>query len=353
MTIPVALLMVAAQAVSGAQSKSPGTPLLQVGVFSYGPDGKPLAAAYETTLATESLQYIAGCMIGGGNRPVPDRATDAWRVSGKVERMTDDEAVVRVDWQRIRSAGVASTAPGGSIQLTLHPGERVPLDSATPDSTVGCGVRTVGFEARFEPRPGWMIGPNGPLTGSPAVTIMRGRSSGGGVGGGSGSGVGAGVSGSGGGRVVHMPKADSPSDTSPRTYTAELFLVRTDKAHPENPDFNLQGLILPAVRSTAEFAFSPFTIDTPSGPLNVQITGVLRVTAEETSPQLVFMMTRTIRYSSSSSNRDSTSSVTGSSTTKNALPGPDDVLSFELPPIKVPNSSVTLPDQLSVRVRIR
>jgi len=351
MTIPVALLMVAAQAVSGAQSKSPGTPLLQVGVFSYGPDGKPQAAAYETTLATESLQYIAGCTIGGGNRPVPDRATDAWRVSGKVERMTDDEAVVRVDWQRIRSAGVATTAPAGSIQLTLHPGDRVPLDSATPDPTAGCGARTVGFEARFEPRPGWMIGPNGPLTESPAVTIIRKGTSGGGVSSGSGSGVGAGVGGSaGGGRAVHLAKADSTGDVSSRTF--ELFLVRTDKAHPENPDYNLQGLILQKV-ATADFAFSPFTIDTSAGPLNVQIRGSLRVTADEGSPQLVFTTIRTVRYASAGPSRDATINGSGSSTTKNPMPGPGDVLSFELPPIRVPNSSVTLPDQYSVRVRIR
>jgi hypothetical protein len=375
MTIPIALLMVAAQAVSGAQSKSPGTPVLQVGVFSYGPDGKPQAAAYETTLATESLQYIAGCMIGGGNRPVPDRATDAWRVSGKVERMTDDEAVVRVDWQRIRSAGVATTAPGGSIQLTLHPGDRVPLDSATPDPTGGCGARTVGFEARFEPRPGWIIGPNGPLTESPAVTIMRqGMSGGGGSVSGSGSGVGAGagasggagtgsvsgagragsVSGSGGGvggrgRADHAPNADSPVDVSSRTF--ELFLVRTDTSHPENPDYNLQGLILQKV-TTADFAFTPFTIDSSAGPLNVQITGSLAMT-DDAVPQLVFRTTRTVRYSSAGPAREATGGVSGSSTTRNPMPGPGDVLSFELPPIRVPNSSATVPDQYSVRVRIR
>src|SRR4029453_17467206 len=152
MTIPIALLIVVAQAANGAQSKPAGTPILQVGVFSIGSDGKQQAAAYETSLATESVQYIAGCVIGGGNWSVPDRATDAWRLSGKVERMAGDEAVVRVDWQRIRSAGVATTAPGGSIQLTLHPGDRVPLDSATPDSTAGCGARTAGCRARFQPR---------------------------------------------------------------------------------------------------------------------------------------------------------------------------------------------------------
>ena len=150
-------------------------PVLQVGVFSYGPDGKEQAAAYATTLDSESFQYIAGCEIGGGNRPVPDRATDAWRLSGKVETLTAAEAVVRIDWQRIRGAGAGTTSPAGSVQLTLHPGDRVPLDSANPNATAGCGARTVGFEARFGPRPGFMIGPNGPLNESPAVTIMRGR----------------------------------------------------------------------------------------------------------------------------------------------------------------------------------
>ena len=328
-------------------------PVLQVGVFSYGPDGKPQAAAYATSLDTESLQYIAGCELGGGNRPVPDRATDAWRVSGRVESLTAEEAVVRIDWQRIRAGKTVSTSPGGSIQLTLHPGDRVPLDSANPDPTPGCGARTVSFEAKFEPRPGWIVGPNGPLKESPAVTLMHNGGSGGGVstGSGSGSGAGAGI-GSGGGRAVHAPKADSPSDTSARTYTAELFLVRTDKAHPEKPDFNMQGLIFEKI-DTAGFAFSPFTIDTSAGPLNVEIRGSLRVTTAEGTPQLIFTTMRRVWYSSTGPNRGVTNGASGVSTTRNPMPGPDDVVAFELPPIKVPNSSTTLPDQYSVRVRIR
>jgi hypothetical protein len=372
MTIPIALLIVVAQAANGAQSKPAGTPILQVGVFSIGSDGKQQAAAYETSLATESVQYIAGCVIGGGNRPVPDRATDAWRLSGKVERMTGDEAVVRVDWQRIRSAGVATTAPGGSIQLTLHPGDRVPLDSATPDPTAGCGARTVSFEARFEPRPGWMVGPGGALSVSPEVTIMRNGSAGaGGARVGGGVGQGSGVSGT--GRAVHVETSVASSNVADETvsqagqasrpaalvgnqvrgdYDVDLFLVRSDKTHPEQPDFNLQGLILRKV-GTADFAFSPFTIDTSAGPLNVQIRGSLRVTADEGSPQLVFTTMRTVRYSSNGPNRDASSSSSGSSTTRNPMPGPDDVLSFELPPIRIPNSPATVPEQYSVRVRIR
>jgi len=352
------LLLVAAQAASGLQAKPSAAPILQVGVFSYGPDGKPQAAAYETSLATESFQYIAGCVIGGGNRPVPDRATDAWRTSGKVDRMTEDEAVVRIDWQRIRAAGVATTSPGGSIQLTLHPGDHVALDAVTPEPAAGCGARTVGFEARFETRPGWMVGPKGPLTESPAVIVMSNRGSGGGggvgVGAGAGSGSGTGSEGSSSFGAISIARTDGTNAAGSRTYTVELFLVRTDKAHPEKPDFNLQGLTLQHVQQAADFAFSPFALDTPAGPVNVQITGVLRVTADEKGePSLVFTTARRVQYSSSGPARDASSTSSGSSTTKNPMPGPDEVLSFELPAIRMPNSTASLPDQYSVRVRIR
>src|SRR3954468_1782358 len=197
------VLVLMAQAASTASKPQPPV-ALQVGIFSYGPDGQPQAAAY-TTDASQSYQYVAGCEIGSGNRPVPDRATDAWRVSANVERLNDEEAVVRLDWQRVRAGGTPATSPGGSVQLTLHPGDRVPLDSANPDPTTGCGGRTIAFEARFASRPGWMIvrGP-GALTDAPAVTIMRGEGGGGGAGSGSGTG---GVGGA--GAAMHLPKTNS------------------------------------------------------------------------------------------------------------------------------------------------
>ena len=55
----------------------------------------------------------------------------------------------------------------------------------------------------------------------------------------------------------------------------------------------MQG-ILQKVQASADFAFSPFTIDTSAGSLNVQIAGSLRVT-DEAAPQLVFTTTRTVR----------------------------------------------------------
>lgn len=334
--IASAALLIMSQA-SSTPEKAP--PVLQVGVFSYGPDSQPQAAAYETSLARESFQYVAGCEIGGGNRPVPDRATDAWRVSGNVERLNNDEAVVRVDWQRVRAGGKAVTSPGGSIQLTLHPGDRVPLDSANPDPAAGCGGRTVGFEARFGPRPGWMRVPGrGPLNESPSVTIMRG----GGAGWGSGAGANA------GGAITRQPA--NPNDS--KEFSADLWLVRTDRQN-EKPEFNLQGLILEKVRGPSPFTFSPFTIETAAGPVTVQISGSVLISTERGPAELIFTASRNVRYAASTPTRDSTSTSSGTSTTRNLMPGPDDVLSFELPPIRLPNSTATVPDQYSVRVRIR
>jgi hypothetical protein len=45
--------------------------------------------------------------------------------------------------------------------------------------------------------------------------------------------------------------------------------------------------------------------------------------------------------------------MTGTSTTTNPMPGPDDVLSFEMPSIRLLNGGPALPDQFAIRVRIR
>ena len=49
--------------------------------------------------------------------------------------------------------------------------------------------------------------------------------------------------------------------------------------------------------------------------------------------------------------RDGKPVVEGSTKTTIALPGPDEVLSFELPPLRT-TEGATLPDRLSIRLRI-
>jgi hypothetical protein len=337
------LLVAAAQA--GAQQKVPADPVVQVGIFSYRPDGGDQSSAYETNLSTETTVYVAGCAVGAGTRPAPDRATDAWRLSGKIVSATADEAVVDLDWQRIRADGAAVSSPGSSLQLTLHIGDRVPLDSMTRDATAECPARTIRFEARYVPRSASLAGVNG---------LVRG-------GGGSGEVAGeAGIasstssshrSASGSGRAVHRYRPIEPAPASPAQFDVDLWLVR------ESPGRHDQTLYqaLTGVRSSAQFAFAPVTIETARATVNLQVTGLLQIKTDEAGGrQLVFVTMRNAKFSSTAgTSRDPIPSVQGASTTTSPLPGPADVLSFEMPPLRLPNGGPAIPDQFSIRVRVR
>jgi hypothetical protein len=358
--LPQIAALVFAQAATAAAPKPQTGPVLQIGVFSDAPDGQVRGAAYETSLSRESFQYVGGCVMGGGNRPVPASATDAWRISGSVLSQTPDEAVIQLDWQRVRANGIAVSSPGGSVQLTLHPGDRVPLDSVTLEGTPQCPAKTVGFEARFGPRPFVFLGEGpGQLDSTRGGGISTGRGPGSGRGTAAGGAVvtnrtevGSVSKGGAGLRKAEGAGSAGAIAIAAQEFSANLWLVRTDATGAEKREVNLQGLILEQVRGIATFAFSPFTIDTAAGPVNVQITGTLRITTDA-GPQLIFTTTRTVRYASSDRNRDSSASSSGSSTTRNPMPGPDDVLSFELPPLRLPNNAAGSQDQYSVRVRIR
>jgi len=112
---------------------------------------------------------------------------------------------------------------------------------------------------------------------------------------------------------------------------------------------------LNGVRGSAQFAFAPVSIETSGGAVTLQVTGLFRVTTDESGAQrLVFITTRSVRFApAAGAKRDTPPSTTGTSTTTNPMPGPDDVLSFEMPPVRVANGGPAVPDQFSVRVRVR
>src|SRR5688572_11427227 len=148
--------------------------------------------AYDTEPSLESTVFIrtAGqnsCTMGAGGVP-PAGATDIWRFAGKVLSSSPEEIVVQLDWQRTLAGGSGVSAPGSSQVLTLRPGDRVLLDSVTPPTTA-CWS-TVGFEARYMPRPFAVTG----VAYSPQRGVYQpggvGRVSGGGGRGSAGGGVG-------------------------------------------------------------------------------------------------------------------------------------------------------------------
>jgi len=112
---------------------------------------------------------------------------------------------------------------------------------------------------------------------------------------------------------------------------------------------------LNGVRGSAQFAFVPVSIQTPRGAVSLQVTGLFRVTTDDSgAQQLVFITTRSVRFApAADANRATPAATTGTSTTTHPMPGPDDVLSFEMPPIRVANGGPAVSDQFAVRVRIR
>jgi hypothetical protein len=348
--LPIALALLAAQTAGASPQRPPADPTIQIGLFSYRPDGTEQGYA-SGDLSAESFQYVTACGIGSGNRPVPDEATDAWRVSGKVVSIRADEAIIQLDWQRTRSDGVAVSSPGASVQLTLHPGDRVPLDSAHPKNAAQCPARTIGFEARYDARP---------FGGGPSV-LRRGSGTGGGI---SGGGGGAGVRGGGGGgataaatgsisgfgRAVHEPK-ETADATAAQQFDVDLWLVHSAPGEKEETAHQA----LARVRGGARFAFAPVTIEIAHTIVNLQVTGMLRFATDGSGArQLLFTTSRSATFSAGAgAGRDTIPSTQGSSTVTSPMPGPDDVLSFELPPVRVPNGGPSIPDQFAVRVRIR
>jgi hypothetical protein len=329
-------------------------PTIQVGLFSYRPDGTLQGAAYDTSLSAETFQYVVGCGIGGGNRPAPDGATDAWRLTGKVMSLTPDEAVIQLDWQRIRAGGAAVSSPGASIQLTLHAGDRVPLDSVNADATAQCPARTIGFEARYGARMFAWIPPagfteNGGSGGGVGIGVGRGSGRGGGGGGGR-TVASAGSGAPGFGRAVHAPK-ETVAGTDSQQADVDLWLVHSAPGKKEETLHQ----VLTGVRGSAQFAFAPVTVGAQETRVNLQVSGVLRFTMDDTGArQLVFITMRNAKFSPvGGPARDTLPSTQGASTTTHPMPGPDDVLSFEMPPIRVPNGGPAIPDQFSIRVRIR
>ena len=110
--------------------------------------------------------------------------------------------------------------------------------------------------------------------------------------------------------------------------------------------------VLRAPHEGAAFAFAPVTINGPDGPATVQVTGsfMVRTNAESGDQQLIFVTNRRVTRGTGQP-RDAADQA-GTSRIVNKMPGPDDVLSFEMPALQAINGRPALPDRFSLRVRI-
>jgi hypothetical protein len=326
----------------------PASPaILQVGIYSSLEDGTNAGSAYtvgqKTADSLATLVYAAPCSkLGAGVKTPPEGATQAWRLAGRVLSMTPEEAVVQLDWQRILSEGRTVNGPAGSVQLTMRVGDRVTLDSVTRPAAGACKTALVRFEARFAPR----INAGGDTVGRPT----KGGSA---VAGGGADAAGPGaartgaISGSGGGASASPGVAERSIGTA--VFDVDLWLVH---GVPNRADDVLHETL--RATSSAAFTFAPIKIPTPQGALTVLVIGSVAITNNPAGGrQLVFMTDRKVMFvPSNQPGRDQAPEDEGSTKLTSPMPGPADVLSFEMPPLRLPNGGPAVGDHLAIRVRV-
>jgi hypothetical protein len=332
-------VLVAALVVGGvpATLSAQSTPdlVVQVGLFNHRFDGSFVGSAFDTGPDLDSTLSVNQCRAGAGNgdRQMPD-ATDIWRFTGKVVSADRERAVVQLNWRRTLAQGKKTAGNEASVQLTLRNGESVTLDHAGPT----CPTMNITFEARYGERPFGGVRTSGVT--APMSGIVRGSMTSNGV-----------MAGSTG---ITPGGLDEPAGSnqdkgipSTRVFNVDLWIVH---AIPGQAD-QVTHSQLRINENGGQFSLAPIRVNAAAGASTVQIAGsLLVVVANGSEERLVFRTTRRVTPPTTENAPDPSRARFGSSLVVNRLPGPDDVLSFEMPPIQV--GSETLPDRFSIRLKV-
>ena len=142
------------------------------------------------------------------------------------------------------------------------------------------------------------------------------------------------------------------SASSDSSYDVELWLVH----QPATGDERVVHAKPRFKGDWFQFTFLPLRIDTPRGTLEVEVGGALTVTMGTAGDrQLTFSTKRSVvfRQAGADGNDVRKAEASGGGETKIAMPGPAEVLSFEMPPLQNPTGGPLLPDRVSVRLRIK
>jgi hypothetical protein len=296
--------------------------------------------------------YLSPCSgMGASNpgRPVSAFATDVWLMSGKVLELTDELASVHIGWRRLRSGGQNENLPEQTVTLTLKRGERHTLESIAAPASGSCEARNVSLDVVFSTR--------SELSGMSATDFAGGSRGSSGAGAGAGgrvvSGAGAGTGGGAGAAGVAFVRGGISSAGHKMVplekLSADLWLVRRTPGRADET-LHITSQVVPFPLA---YAFAPLTIQTATGSLTVKVEGTVE-TGQSSEGERRFHFTATRSVTSLTTARpapDGKPIVEGSTKTTVAMPGPEEVLSFEMPPLKTPEG-VALPDRLSIRVRL-
>jgi hypothetical protein len=271
------------QAGAGPPPPEPVEWRLIVAAPVYQPDGTRTA---ETTTVADTTEFVYGrrsmCDLGTTSGKEPADAGYGWRLTSRTVSRSPQELVVAVDWRRLWDAGQKlANGPSGAVELTLHPGDRIPLDHISNNArTEACRAVGMGLEVRLA------------RSASPARPVNLTRPLG------------------------SVSGGDKPLD-------ADIWLVH---ARPSGGEEVLhQRVRLPV--DGAAFAFSPVAFATARGEVSVEVAGSFeRLHGPGDLEQVVVQMSRIVTGASAPAG-----GFGGGSAKLIALPPPTDVLSFEMP----------------------
>jgi hypothetical protein len=107
--------------------------------------GQPVSAAI--------WKSAGACVLNAGSIRQEGGAEIGWIVEATPLTVVDDAITFRLDWRRNRYRGRDSSSPGATTQLTLRPGETMPVDIAdvlaTPDAAP-CAYQRVALRVAVD-----------------------------------------------------------------------------------------------------------------------------------------------------------------------------------------------------------
>ena len=247
------------------------------------PNGRHVGSSVRPAVSAEPwFVYSRGnlCQSAITHGPAPTDATDGWKVTITERSRTATHVAVTITWVRMWEYGRAIAAgSGGTSELTLRRNDRIPLDMITRPAQPGvCAGTTKSLEVHV---------------GRPVLAPA-------------------------------VPAGDSPLDG---IVDAEIWMVHQAPGGVETVERQTVRLI----NGPVGFSFRSAPIDTPDGPVMLELSGQLKAVQEANGSRALWAgLTRMVIC-------QSTGATAFASTTEGTVDWLErtDVVSFDLPPLQL------------------
>lgn len=397
--VPALVLMMGLVPMATSAQVVAGQPVVLVGLSTLM-DDRPIASgnysvARDPGAVLMGTAFWGACSAGVAAEP-PAQAVYAWRVDGRLVSMAPNEATVEFTWQRVLGDVAASPSPGGPVRRTLRLGESATLDSV--DGMKNCSgaavslsyvVRFVQFPATGSQTITGYVPVNGRRAPNVSVRLRQDPRDGAGaeaytrtnemgqfrfeliapgryvvdrVTGPRGADVVVGSPAAQGETVATIEPSTAFDEKTflletvaqlqalaeQQRYNVDLWLVHSV---PNREDHVIHQTVRPGTIA-APFQFSPIKVATPQGEVTVTIEGSVATIATPRGSEFVFVADRRVLFlPAGAGGRSQTTAHRGGTRITHAIPELDEVLSFQMPGIRIPGGP-SVPDRFSIRLRM-